>query len=194
MEKTELDEVVRLHRMWFHVENGGKRANLRGAYLSGANLSGANLRWANLSGADLSVANLRGANLREANLSGADLSGADLSEANLSGADLIGANLREANLREANLRWANLIGADLSGANLSGAYTGNARFIQASGVGTNRRMTTFRADTDEIWCGCFKCNLSEFAKKIEQTHRKNAVHLAHYRAMVAFFRVFAEVK
>ena len=129
MEKTELDEVVRLHRMWFHVENGGKRANLRGAYLSGAYL--------------------------------------------------IGCDLRDANLRDANL---------------SGSNTGEARFIQASGVGTNRRMTTFRSDTDEVWCGCFNGTLSEFAEKIEQTHSGNAVHLAHYRAMVAFFRVFAEVK
>ena len=88
----ELEKVLDLHKKWLN-EQGGERANLRGADLRRANLSGANLRGADLSGA---------------NLSGADLRGADLSGANLRGADLSGANLRRANLRRANLSGANL--------------------------------------------------------------------------------------
>lgn len=88
MNKEELNEVLRLHKMWLNDEEEGVRADLRGA-------------------------DLRGADLRGAYLSYADLRGADLSYANLSYADLIGANLSGANLRGANLR-----GADLSGANL----------------------------------------------------------------------------
>jgi hypothetical protein len=116
--------------------------------------------------ADLSGADLRGANL----------SCADLSRADLSGADLSGADLRGANLHGANLSWADL-------------PTG-IRIISVSGVGSVRRMTTYRVDTDEVWCGCFKGTLSEFSAKIEETHKDNPVHLSDYRAVVAMFEAF----
>ena len=51
-------------------------------------------------------------------------------------------------------------------------------------------MTTYRADTDEVWCGCFKGTLSGFAKKVRETHKYSPMHLAHYRAAVAFFRAY----
>jgi len=108
MKQSELDEVIKLHRLWLNGYPEGSRANLRGADLYGANLHGANLRKANLSGADLRRANLRRADLREADLRGADLYVADLRRANLHGANLRKANLEIANLREANLREANL--------------------------------------------------------------------------------------
>ena len=73
-----LQEIIKSHGRWLRNEEGGERANLRGANLRGAYLSGANLRDANLSGANLSDANLSGADLSGANLRGADLSGADL--------------------------------------------------------------------------------------------------------------------
>ena len=69
MKKTELDEILKLHKMWLNNEEGGKRANLFGADLRSADLSCANLRSADLSGADLSCANLRSADLSCANLS-----------------------------------------------------------------------------------------------------------------------------
>ena len=75
MKLEELTAILDDHDKWLRGD-GGKQADLRGAYLSGANLSGANLRGANLSGANLSGADLRGA----------DLSGADLNRANLRGA------------------------------------------------------------------------------------------------------------
>ena len=78
-----LQEIIKSHGRWLRNEEGGERADLRGADLSSADLSGADL-----SGADLSSANLRSANLRGADLSSADLSSADLSSANLRGADL----------------------------------------------------------------------------------------------------------
>ena len=76
MAQEELSKTLELHEKWLNKEDGGVRANLRGADLYGANLRGANLRGANLRGtdlrgADLSGANLRGANLRRANLRGA---------------------------------------------------------------------------------------------------------------------------
>ncbi len=97
-------------------------------------------------------------------------------KADLRGADLRGANLSEANLSEANLRGAKL--------------SDGIRIISVSGIGSVRRMTIYRVDTDEVWCGCFKGTLSEFSAKIEKTHKDNAVHLSDYRAVVAMFESF----
>lgn len=41
MDKTELKEVLRLHKAWLNNGEGGKRADLSGADLSGADLRGA---------------------------------------------------------------------------------------------------------------------------------------------------------
>lgn len=58
MEQKELDEILRLHKMWLYGKKGGKRADLRDA-----NLRGANLQDTDLQDADLQGANLQGANL-----------------------------------------------------------------------------------------------------------------------------------
>jgi hypothetical protein len=105
---VEIAEILRLHAMWLRGEDGGQRADLRGANLRGANLSFADLR-----NAFLRYANLRGADLLDANLRGADLRGADLRYADLRYADLRGTNLRDADLRGADLRGANLRDAEL---------------------------------------------------------------------------------
>ena len=83
--------ILEKHAKWIRGEDGGERADLRGADLRGANLRGADLRGADLRGADLRDADLYYANLRGADLRGADLSGADLRGANLHSADLRGA-------------------------------------------------------------------------------------------------------
>ena len=116
MTQNELDKILKNHKKWLAGEDGGSRANLRGA-----NLRGANLQVADLRGADLRDVNLWDAALQGAKLWGADLRGANLQGANLRAADLRGANLRVANLRDANLRDANLRGAYLWGADLRGA-------------------------------------------------------------------------
>ena len=97
MTREELEKVLDLHKKWLNNEQGGERADLRGAdlrgadlrvaTLNGANLRGADLRWAKLSEADLSRAKLSRAKLSEADLNGANLRGADLSRADLSRAD-----------------------------------------------------------------------------------------------------------
>ena len=112
MNKTDLEKILTEHTLWLHNE-GGKRADLRGADLGEADLKGANLREADFRGANLGEADLRGANLREA-----DLRETTLGWANLRKADLRGADLRGANLGGANLRGTNLGGARLSEANL----------------------------------------------------------------------------
>ncbi len=85
MEKQQIENVLKKHKDWLSLIEGGERADLSGADLSGADLRGANLR----------DANLRDANLRDANLSDADLRYADLRHADLRGADLRGADLTE---------------------------------------------------------------------------------------------------
>ena len=61
MDRDDLNEVLRLHKMWLDGERGGERADLRGAYLRRANLRLADLEGADLRGAYLEEANLRGA-------------------------------------------------------------------------------------------------------------------------------------
>ena len=80
MDKKGLSDILSKHNLWINNDDGGVRADLRGADLGVANLRGANLRGADLRGADLCVANLSGADLRGANLSGADLSGAKIDD------------------------------------------------------------------------------------------------------------------
>ena len=63
MTRSEIKQVLELHKKWLNNEQGGERADLRGADLSKANLREADLRWANLRGANLRGADLRGADL-----------------------------------------------------------------------------------------------------------------------------------
>ena len=110
---------------------------------------------------------------KRANLSGADLSGADLSRADLPRANLSGANLSRANLS----------GADLSRADLPDGV----RMISVAGIGSVRRVTTYRIDTDEVWCGCFHGTFKQFRAKVESTYAADTDHGKHYRAAIAFF-------
>ena len=87
----ELKEILRLHGVWLRDEDGGKRADLRGAYLRGAYLRGVDLRGAYLQRADLRGAYLQGVDLRGVVLQGVYLQGAYLRGADLRGADLQGA-------------------------------------------------------------------------------------------------------
>ena len=59
MTQEEFNAILENHKKWLE-ENGGERANLKGADLCGADLRGADLRDANLRGANLYGANLRG--------------------------------------------------------------------------------------------------------------------------------------
>ena len=94
--EDDLREILEKHEKWLNDEDGGERADLRGA-----NLQVANLQWANLQGA-----NLQGADMREADMQRADMRVADM---------------RGANMRWANMRWANMRGADMQRADMRGA-------------------------------------------------------------------------
>jgi len=66
----ELKTIIEQHAKWWHEEDKGQRANLRGANLRGANLQRANLQDADLLGANLQRANLQDADLQDADLLG----------------------------------------------------------------------------------------------------------------------------
>lgn len=66
-----LAEILDAHAKWLRGEDGGVRANLRGADLRLAYLIGADLAKADLRGAVLSGTYLRGTSLNGADLSGA---------------------------------------------------------------------------------------------------------------------------
>jgi uncharacterized protein YjbI with pentapeptide repeats len=189
----ELALIIARHKKWLNGEDDGEHANLSYADLSSANLRSANLRYANLSYADLSYANLS-----SADLSYADLSYADLSSANLRSANLRYANLRSANLSYADLSYANLSSADLSYANLSSANlryanlsSANGReintFVFVGGIGSDKRMTSYWAEEDKVWCGCFTGALAEFEAKCAETHGDTQFG-NEYKAAIAFFK------
>ncbi|EHT9075510.1 pentapeptide repeat-containing protein [Listeria monocytogenes] len=67
MKQEELDIILENHGKWLRDE-GGERADLKGANLSNADLSNASLRHASLRHADLSNASLRHADLSNADL------------------------------------------------------------------------------------------------------------------------------
>ena len=156
---------------------GGKRANLAGAYLEGANLHRADLRLANLEGAELEGANLR--------------------RADLCMADLEGANLRGADLEGAKLEGVNLCMADLEGAELPiGVY-------QIVGPGSCNRCTTYDVINDQIVCGCWNDgkgnHLDSFIKRIEEVYgpkgeNPNSKYYAEYMSAINFFRAMKELK
>ena len=133
-----MHEVLAKHKKWIADEEGGQRADLRGADLQHADLRGADLQHADLRGAYLQGADLRGADLK-----GADLQDADLRGAYLQDADLRGAYLREAYLQDADLRDADLKGADLQDADLRGAYL----------KGADLRGADLDFSCWPLWCG-----------------------------------------
>lgn len=53
MTQNELDKILEIHKKWLAGEDGGIRADLRGADLQGAGLRCADLRGADLRGADV---------------------------------------------------------------------------------------------------------------------------------------------
>ena len=65
MDADQLRDILEEHSKWLR-NDGGSRADLRGANLRSADLLGADLRGANLRYARLLGANLQGANLRGA--------------------------------------------------------------------------------------------------------------------------------
>ena len=123
----ELQETLRLHKMWLNNERSGKRA-----IMDNWSLRNASLNYASLDGASLNYASLDGASLRNASLDGASLDGASLDDASLDDASLNYASLDDASLVGASLVGASLVGASLNYASLDGASLRNASLNYAS--------------------------------------------------------------
>ena len=155
-------DILEKHKKWMNEEDGGERADLRGADLRGADLRGANL----------CGANLRDADLRDANLCDAHLRGADLRGANLRGANLCGANLRDADLRDANLCGANLRDADLRDADLRGAKSDERTAMYHLACPEEGAFVGFKKCNGAEECVLVKLEIPEDAKRSSATTRK----------------------
>ena len=173
--QEKLNEIIESHGKWLRNEEGGEKADLRGADLGGADLGGADLGGADLRGADLGDAYLRGADLGDADLRGADLGGADLRGADLGGADLGGADLRDAYL--------------------GGAYL-NKTYYQITRIGSRNATTTYCVEDDNVVCGCWNNyrggTLEEFKKRVESVYGKDGKtpdkkYYTQYMAAIEFF-------
>ena len=182
MKQEELQKILKLHEKWLNGEDGGVDADLRYA----------DLRVADLHGVNLSTVNLSGANLRGADLCGADLSYANLSTVNLRGANLSYANLCGADLRNTDFHCADLHCADLHCADLSFSLIDGCIY-QLSRIGSHNRMTTFWADNDIVWCGCFKGTFEEWRDKIRRTYAPDDKYRKQYEAALKYFAELAAV-
>ena len=85
MTPEQLEETLRLHRLWYDEDLSGVRANLTGADLRGMDLAHAWLAYADLTDADLT-----GANLAYADLTCCRLHGTILTEADMTGTIWVG--------------------------------------------------------------------------------------------------------
>ena len=188
--QEKLKEIIVSHGKWLRDEDGGERADLKGAYLEGADLRGAYFRGVNLKGTDLRRADVRGADLEYANLESADLRYANLKGANLKGVDLRDVDLREADLRGADLEDTYLGGAYLKGADL------NKTYYQITRIGSRNATTTYCVEDDNVVCGCWNNyrggTLEEFKKRVESVYGKegempNKKYCTQYTAAIKFF-------
>ena len=198
--QEKLKEIIVSHGKWLRDEEGGERADLKGAYLEGADLRGAYFRGVNLKGANLKGVDLRGTDLRRADLRGADLEyanleSADLRYANLKGANLKGVDLRDVDLREADLKGAYLEDTYLGGAYLKGADL-NKTYYQITRIGSRNATTTYCVEDDNVVCGCWNNyrggTLEEFKKRVESVYGKDGKtpdkkYYTQYMAAVEFF-------
>lgn len=215
MEQKELDNILKLHRMWLYGENGGQRANLskadlsytnlsdvilskanlnnadlRFADLNGADLNNADLSYANLNNADLSNVNLNNANLSDSSLNNTDLNNADLSDTNLRYADLSYANLNNANLSDAVLSYTDLRNAILSGANLLYMLTreisGYTVLAKQMDTTIKNRLTQYWVELDIVTCGCQQLSLEDFEDRVKET-REGEI-LEKYMKLIGEFK------
>jgi len=151
MNRKELNEILKSHKMWLNNSVNGKKADLSNANLYKANLTDVNLSHANLLKTNLSYANLIDTNLSGANLSNANLYKTDLLRTNLYIPNLYEANLTDANLYKANLYKANLSGANLYKADLSYTNLTDANLSRANLTDANLSRANL---TDANLSGC----------------------------------------
>ncbi len=151
MNQIELNEVIRLHKLWLDDDPAGKpatlweadlcRTNLKGAALRKADIRFTDLRAANLTQTDFRYADLRFTDFRNATGFRINLESADLECADLRAVDFRDANLRRALLHDAKLQDAWLWRADLTGADLQFTDLRKTGLTNANLQGVNLRGT-----------------------------------------------------
>ena len=148
--REELAETLRKHKLWLEGDMNGVRADL-----SKASLRKIDLRRVNLREADLWRVKMFRVDLRRADLRSADLRVASLRES----------DLRNADLREANLRWVDICETDLRGANLRGAsldYSAWPLRRWSFNVIADKRLVA------QLLCHVARLNVSELPKNSKE--------------------------
>ena len=176
-----------------NVREAVEKAVVDGTRLHSAILNGADLRGATLFGAMFCMVHLQGAllectDLRHADLRGARFTGADLSQTDLRNAILEDAYLDKTELSPRWLEGAYLYGAHLENAMHKGAPLWSRRpVLQLGPCGRRGRQTVvfFFENSAEpvVQCGCFYGTLTEFQKKVTETH-KGSFYGQEYMAVV----------
>lgn len=146
MEMIELKNILALHKKWLNEEEGGKRADLRGADLDGICLDNVDFRHANL----------KCASFRDAVITNSDFRSTNLYEADFRGAFLQGSDFASANLKNADFTWANLCDVDFLNADLTGANLGEA----------NLKGVDFDYACLPLWCGSLNAHFDD--KQLKQ--------------------------
>ena len=85
------------------------------------------------------------------------------------------------------MRFADLRAADLSYASIDDTI------ISISRIGSRKDITTFNADKNIVWCGCYKGTLEEFESKVKETHKDNEQYLREYLGAIEYFKTFRKV-
>jgi hypothetical protein len=145
-----------------------RNLGLMEAVLTSCIFSGADLRQVSFSAADLSHSNFTQANLRGVNLRDTILTQVYFERANLQRAVFDGAYLCHTCFDGARLDKTHWKGVHVAGHRSS---ISTPQLVSINNIGRDNRTTTYRVDTNEVWCGCFHGNLSEFKRRVHNTHR-----------------------
>jgi uncharacterized protein YjbI with pentapeptide repeats len=132
MNQTEINEIVRKHRLWLKGREGGSRADFTGRNLCKVDFTGRDLR-----SAIFTDAILHGAVFTNSTLIGVNFTNAKLTDANLSCAILHYANFTNADLTNVNFSYSVLTDIDFTNAILNGANLYRTTLNGANFTNTN---------------------------------------------------------
>lgn len=147
--KWDIQEMIKLHKMWLNKEEGGVKLELCQKDLQELNFSNADLRNATFDWCDLKNANFENSNLENANFEDSYLSYVSFKNANLTNANLKSTRLVLTDLTNTNLTNANLDGANfgyITSSQISQIQKYNSKF---------KKVLSIDAETNGLWGKAF---------------------------------------
>lgn len=140
--QAQLNEVIKLHRMFLMGTSGGIRAVLKFHDLSDLDFSKANLANADLSGsilngANLSLGDFNNTNFFSCDLYKTDMRGSNFTRADFRGTQILGANLSKADMKGVDFRQGFIMNYDTEDADSGWSRTGETLFSGSNIRDTN---------------------------------------------------------